>query len=508
MKICSFIRTLFFALCFLTASFTKVRGQCSGLQFDNSYISTPIWNSFDTYEDIQSGESFIDFLTFQFSIPHNCTLPGWKLKVKALTNFTNGSTSIGAQYVALRFNRVTSGAPSAAAMGVSSNAVLLSTSEVTLINSNAAFVAPPDYSVAYKYDMLVLGGNHLLVGTGTYSAVLNFTLYNSSNQVVATKNLTASFNVVYSNSCTGIVLNSYTSNQYAFATYAQQMAGTTVTDAATIQYNTNGATCRGWTLKVRAAGNFINGGNAVPPQYFSLRFNRTNVGSPSGGAIGVSNNSVALSTSDVTLINQSAASFNGGTEQKFDMLIQGGNHLIVPNGTYTTSLTFSLYNQANQLISTTVASVSFQVNSTANSFTLVLQNSANQVDMLFGNISSYLNGVSVTKARGLKITGYGAYQVIVKTTGPSLVSSTSSNTIPVEAINLQTTKYTTTANGINCFNRSLSAVDQYIITNPLSDYTQQIVEYDLRYYTAPGDKRFSLPAGVFTTNILFVAIPM
>jgi hypothetical protein len=482
--------------------------QCTGINLNGSYIGSPVYNSFDTYEEVLNGESFTDFITLQFGVPYNSNCAGWVLKVRALTDFSNGMVTIGAQHVSLRFNRVTAGAPSAAAMGVSTNAIPLSTSNVILINSNAAFIAPPSYNVVHKYDMLVQGGSHLLTGSGTYTATLVFSLYNSSNVLVSTKNLQASFTVFYSNSCTGVVLNCYTSNAYSFTSYAKQMAGATVTDAATLQYNTNGATCRGWILKVRASGNFVNGANAVSPQYFSLRFNRVNSGTPSANNIGVTNAPVPLSTTDAVMINPSNASFNGGTEHKFDMLIQGGNHLILPNGTYTSSLVFTLYNQANQLISTSNCNVTFQVNSTTNSYTLLLQNSANQVDMNLSTPAAITTGVSVSKTQGLKVTGYSAYQVIVKTSNANLVSSTTANTIPVAAISLEVTKYTTTNPGIICFTKALSVTDQYFVTNPLSHHTQQVVEYNLRYFTNPGDSRFSGSSGTFTTNVLFVAIPM
>lgn len=494
--------------CFLLLGLSGGYAQCTGIQMDGSYIGSPIYNSFDTYEDVQSGESFIDFITLQFGAPYNSNCPNWKLRVRALTNFTNGTASIAAQNVSLRFNRVTTGAPSAMAMGVSTTPIALSTSEVTLINSNAPFVAPPDYNVVHKYDMLVAGGGHLLAGSGTYSAVLQFNLYNSSNVLVSTKNLTASFTVFYSNSCTGVGLSSYSSNSYSFANYGQQMAGATITDAATLQYNANGATCRGWTLKARTSGNFVNGANSVSPQYFSLRFNRVSSGSPTAGAIGVNNMSVALSTADANIITASNASFNGATEHKFDLLIQGGNHLVLPNGTYSTNLIFSLYNQSNQLISTATTSVSFQVNSSTNSYTVVLQNSANQVDMNLSTPLAISTGVSVNKLLGLKVTGYSGYQVIVKTTTPNLVSATSSSTIPVGAVNLEVTKASITSGGINCYSRALSASDQFFVTNPLSDYTQQVVEYNLRYFTNPGDSRFSGGSGTFTTTVLFIAIPM
>jgi hypothetical protein len=92
----------------------------------------------------------------------------------------------------------------------------------------------------------------------------------------------------------------------------------------------------------------------------------------------------------------------------------------------------------------------------------------------------------------LKITGYSPYQVIVKTSSANLTSTSgSSSTIPVSVVNLQTTKSTSTSSGINVYTRQLSNLDQVIITNPLTDYTQQVVQYNLRYYTIAGDKKLN-----------------
>lgn len=498
-------RTFCLTMLLLVFCEVRVNAQCNNISL-NGGIGGAVWNSFDTYSDILAGETFNEFITIQYNLsaPVNC--PGWKLKVRALSAFTNGSVTIDPQYVSIRFNRVDAGSLTASAMGVTNVYVPLSTSDVTLINSNAAFATPPTYYAAHKFDMMVQGGNHLLVGTGTFSATLRFTLYNGSNQAVSTKDLQANFNVVYSNSCAGATLSFYQSAQNSFTSYAQQMSGATVTDAINLQYAPSGATCRGWTLKVRASGNFVNGANTVSPNFFSLRFNRVVSGSPSAANIGVSNTTVVpLSTADAVLINSSGDSFNGSnTVHRFDMLIQGGNHLLVPNGTYTASLVFSLYNQANQLISTATNNVVFQVNSKVSSYTVVLQNSANTVDMVF-TPALYISGASVSKLRGLKVTGYTGHQILVKTSTANLTSG--ANTIPVSAVSLETTKYTSTSAGIVCYTRSLSAADQVIVSNPLSDHTQQVVEYDLRYYTAPGDSRFSSQSGVFTTNVIFVAIP-
>lgn len=311
------------------------------------------------------------------------------------------------------------------------------------------------------------------------------------------------------NSCSGATINSYFSNQPSFLNYKEQMSGKSVIDAVSIQYTPNQANCTGWSLKVRANGNFFSGSNSVLPQYFALRFNRVASGSPTAAQIGVTNNTIALAYSDVALIDQSNAGFNAyaGTEHKFDMIIAGGNHLLVPNGTYTASLTFTLYNQNNEVVSTKIQDVSFQINSSSNSYTMVLQNSANVVDLVFNTLANYQNGVSVTKTQGLKITGYSGYQVIIKTSGSNLENNEVS--IPVAAVNVETTKFTSTKGAaINTYTRALSATDQIIINNPVSHPSHQITEYTLRYYTAPNDSRLANKSGTFNTRVLFVAIPL
>ncbi|MDB5112735.1 MAG: hypothetical protein JWR67_3849 [Mucilaginibacter sp.] len=498
-----------FTLTLLFITLTNVYSQC-GITFGNSYVGTA--TQFNTYAQVLAGATVTDYFSIQYNVPYAANCPKWTLKVRANGNFTNGSSSIAPQYVAIRFNRVDAGGPSASAIGVSTtSAVALSTTDVTIVNqSNAPFAAPPDYYTEHKLDMIVQGGSQLAVGTGTYSAVLTFSLYNQSGQLMATQNLTASFVVNFSNTCSGAALSAFATSGYNFTTYAQQMAGGTTNQTVSVQYTSNQASCTGWSLKVHTSGSFTNGTNSVAPQYVSLRFNSVTSGSPTAAAIGISSNPVALSTADVPLINQSNAPFqaNTATTHSFDLIIQGGNQLLVGNGTYTTNLIFSLYNASNQLVSTSTTAVSFLVNTTTNSsYTMILQNGGTSAGLSFTNMSNYVNGVSLTQAKALKVTGYAAYQIIVKTTTDNLTSGTSSKTIPVTAIKLQTSSTTASIPNVTYSVVSLSSVDQMVINNPYTDYHYQIVEYDLKYYTNPADARFSLPTGTFSTNVIFVVIP-
>lgn len=311
------------------------------------------------------------------------------------------------------------------------------------------------------------------------------------------------------NNCDGITISGNTGATYSFSDYESQMAGTTIAEALAVQYNPNANTCNGWSLRVRAIDNFTNGANFVAPQYISLRFNRVSQGSPTASEVGVSNNDYPLNVSDVTLIGNSNAAFSDYTEHTFDMVIQGGNHLLVPNGTYTSSLIFTLYNQNNQAVSTVTIPVAFQVQTTANnSFTMLLQNGAEMVNMVFNTVNDYRSEKSVNIANGLKVLASAPYQVIVKTSNDALTSNTSSATIPVNAISIEATQSTATSAGISVYNRHLSVNEQVIIntTNPL-DSTQQMVEYNLRYAISASTTDLMQPSGRYSVNIIFIVLP-
>lgn len=487
------------AILFASFLFLTTKGNAQSI---SGFLGTPV--TFNTKADILTNITSNNYLTLQYNLNSN-SQSGWTVRIQANSDFSNGTATIAASFVSLNYASAVGGPNGTSSRGYQN----LSTSAAMSMINSSGNITGGNRNFQQLFDMRVTGGNHLNVGSGTYSTTLTVTIFDRNGSVMATNNnIAVSFVVNYSSTCQGATLNTYSSTQGTFNTYAEQMAGATVTDALSVQYSPNGATCDEWSLNVRAAGNFTNGNESVAPQFFSLRFNRVSTGTPTAVQIGVDNTPVVLNNTDVVLINGSNAPFGAYvfTEHKFDMLIQGGNHLMVPNGTYTGTLIFSLYNSNNVLVSTSTVAVSFMVNAVSNSLTLELQNSANEINLVFNTLESYMNGVSVTKSRGMRVVGYQPYQVLIKTSGLNLVGS-ESNTIPVAAVNVQTTKYTSSSGGISTFTRALSTADQIIVTNPMVDYTQQVVEYDLRYYTAANDSRLAGKTGTFNTTVLFVIIP-
>ena len=487
-------------LSLLTVSFLllSIKGHTQTI---NGVLGTPV--TYNTKAEIATTRTSNNYLTLQYSI-NTTSRSGWTVRIQANSNFSNGTATIAASFVSLTYASAVGGPTGTNSRGYQS---LSTTTARSMVNSTRDITNSHSF-FEQRFNMRVAGGNHLNVGSGTYSTTLTVTLLDRDGKVMASSNnIPVSFVVNYSSTCQGAVLNTYSSVQGTFSTYAEQMAGKTVTDAVSVQYSPNGATCDQWKLNVRAAGNFTNGSQSVAPQFFSLRFNRVSTGTPTAVQIGVNNTPVVLNNTDVVLINGSNAPFEANvlTEHKFDMLIQGGSHLLIPNGTYTGTLIFSLYNSNNVLVSTSTVAVSFIINSVYSSLTVELQNSANEIDMVFNTVESYMNGVSITKSRGMRVVGYMPYQVMIKTSGLNLTGS-DSNVIPVDAVNVQTTKFTASSGGITTFTRALSTVDQIIVSNPMVDNTHQVTEYDLRYYTAPNDSRLSGKTGTFNTTVLFVII--
>lgn len=299
-----------------------------------------------------------------------------------------------------------------------------------------------------------------------------------------------------------------------FTSYQEQMAGKTALeyiglDISKIKNNTN---IPNWTLRVRALGNYINQSNPsafVQPQFTSLQFNTVNQPSMAPA----NTNPVPLSTSETTLVSGTPALGPPiyYTQYKFDYIIQGGNHLLVPNGDYRVSLEFLLYDGNNNLLDSFVMNdVGFQIQAgNYGTNTLVLQNSADLVNMQFDNVSDYYSGISVSKPLGLKVEYNVANEIFVKTTSSNLTSLTTSNTIPVSLFKIELTQtQQSLPNLVLSPPTSLSTSETLAAQNPHTDYTYTDVEYNL-HYSVPSANAASVfgYAATYTTNVIFIVLP-
>lgn len=302
-----------------------------------------------------------------------------------------------------------------------------------------------------------------------------------------------------------------------FGTYQEKMAGETAVDFIHLQfgnisYNTN---IPNWKVTVKALGNYINQSDpsaTIPVQYTSMQFNDVN-----RNPMAPTNQSpIPLSTTETDLITGAPALTASSTGYymvyDYDLIIQGGNHLLMPNGVYKVSLEFSLYDGNNILIDSHVMSsnvrFTIQNSGSGGGSSLVLQNSSDNIQFQFASPNDYSTGLSISKPLGLKVVSYQDYQVIVKTNASVLSSSTTSHTIPVSAVTLEVDQTQENLPNLIMNTLNLSASDQVYIDNPSTNYLYHEVQYDLRYFIPPSNTDDVLgPAATYTTTVYFILVP-
>lgn len=468
---------------------------------------SPMFN-FQTYAACMAGQTKSNVLHVQYSgFAYGADYAsGYTLTVQANSNFTNGSYSIPANEISLKFNNTNAG-PAAGG-----NEVLLSVAAPqTLVTATQPLTALQTYSMDQGLDVKVYGGNWLLVPIGTYSANLTFRMYDTQtgSLLASVSNVQIQIQISYDNTCGGLTLAGNFTNGPQIPSYDAVSAGASATDAVNVQYYPNSITCSGWSLRVHTDGNFVNTdgvtGHYIEPAYVSLSFDKVQQGTPTAAQIGVTNTQVPLSTSDVTLINNSQAGFDGYTAHAFNMTLQGGNYLLTRGtGTFKANLIFSVYNQGGGLVATYTIAASVVLGfSYSNSATITLTNP----DVLFqySTAADYANNQTVTKTQGLEIKGYSAYYVNAEVTYPNFTSG--SNTLTPGVLQL-TVAPDPAKTGLTGYNVTMSYSWQKVIQNPMTDYTYQDTKYDL-IYTIPGGNSdlYAAPAGSYTNQVIFQYTP-
>lgn len=142
-------------------------------------------NALDSYQSKMAGYTQSDFENVQIgNISSNDHVTGWKVTVQAVSNYSSSGTSdvIPVGYTSLRYESTTPGvmAPT------STSPVALSQSEKVLIEGAKDIdrnIIGGSF-INYKFGLIIQGGNHLLVKTGTYKTTLIFRLYDGSNRLL------------------------------------------------------------------------------------------------------------------------------------------------------------------------------------------------------------------------------------------------------------------------------------------------------------------------------------
>lgn len=316
-------------------------------------------------------------------------------------------------------------------------------------------------------------------------------------------------------------LDSWGGGQPQFNTYADMTGGKTENNQVTVSImRFNGVNnIQQWRLTARLVQDYINSSNSaysVGAEYSYLQFNNQQNSSSNNTPITISTQPVQLSKfNEVTLINSTVPLTGSVNRQfRFNLMIQGGNHLLVnPNGTYHSAYEFKLYrinNNTETLVATNTQSVGgsarFQVNYSGNfgNQSVTLQNGATNFNLQFNTVNDYATGKSVLIANGMNVATSNNYQLAIKASGSYMTSTTSTETIPISVLKAELTTNQSVP-GLQIFSPiTLSATDQIIAVR--SQYVAS-VNYNLRFFISPNSLSFGVAPGTYTTYVYFVIIP-
>lgn len=304
----------------------------------------------------------------------------------------------------------------------------------------------------------------------------------------------------------------------ALDSYQVKMAGYTQSDFERVQignisYNTN---ISNWKLTVQATGNYTGSGSGeiISVGYTSLQFE----GVSPGNMVPSSSGPLALSLTEQVLINGAPAinpNISGYfIEYQFLLNIQGGNHLLVNTGRYSTSIIFRLYDGNNQLIDQVVQSdFGFQINNSGQGGNSELQvrNGGGLVEFSFNNPMDYQTGKSVQKSASVYAKSFSRYQILVKAGGPELLSSNSTDAVAVNLFQIEAGQSLKNLPYLE-FNGPIKISDQeqILLKNQMNNYNYQEVEYDLNYSISGQDSMQLLDVfpSTYSGILYFIMIPL
>lgn len=249
------------------------------------------------------------------------------------------------------------------------------------------------------------------------------------------------------------------------------------------------------TVEISAAGNLTNGVNSIPLSKISFLI----TGVTGTGLCGSGSASqITLSTSYQTVWSLNCLLALGASPKLTPTYtITGGSDLLLPAGTYSTTLNVHIIGRdiLGLIVSnnTVTATLSVVINTTTQ---LTLDPSYGTTNMTFNSATAYNNGVSVSQSSALQAFSTQAYHITV-TAAQDLTYSSSS--IPVSNINLTPTAEG--GSGITTTTRSLSTSTQTIIS--ASSGTLSLY-FTLQYYTNAANIAFlTVPPGTYTTTVIY-----
>jgi hypothetical protein len=242
-------------------------------------------------------------------------------------------------------------------------------------------------------------------------------------------------------------------------------------------------------VQVSAAGNLIcttNPSLSIPIGDIQIQNTGITGASPTtaGSVINLSGTTQVIGNSLLILLQTATFAFQYSAT--------GGADFLVPAGTYSTTLTYTVTNlgiiksSATATLSVTISSIN----------AVSLQGAGNIATLTFSTPANYENGVQITQPAALNIFSTLPYHVSVS--APNL--NYMSNTIPIGNVNINATPSTSNAS-ITTTIASLLSSAQTIITSGIPTLSQN---FDLLYSTGAGNNAFlNKPAGTYTSTLTY-----
>ncbi|RBL92462.1 hypothetical protein DF182_07735 [Chitinophaga flava] len=274
-----------------------------------------------------------------------------------------------------------------------------------------------------------------------------------------------------------------------YTTYSQLNSTQTATNRLTL----TGALAVTVSLSIKASGPLIS--TTVPSNTIPLSNVTAQLTDVNPTIVGM-----AVPSSVLTLTTNNQAFGTGllslaTTHFTISYNIAGGSNLMVPPGTYVTTLTYTVTNTLGLFPTTTGTALLSVVISPMSG--IALQNGGSNATIAFTTSANYTNGVTLQQANALSAFSNLPYSITANTSSASLANGT--NFINVSNISLLSTPVVTnpliTSNSI-----ALSTSSQNIIT---STAVPGVYNFNLQYQTAPGNTAFLMPAGNYTNTLTY-----
>ncbi|MFD0699488.1 hypothetical protein [Myroides pelagicus] len=318
-------------------------------------------------------------------------------------------------------------------------------------------------------------------------------------------------------------MNIHGGGQAIFNSYNDLKNGLTENRQITVQFKGSKKvnTPKKWKLTVRLLDDFYEGNYSVAAEMASLRINLQG-GSNDYLAGSIIGRELPLSKFQESVIIETTAPISQTKPHKFsfDLAIKGGTHLLtIPNGTYTSTYEFTLYDTSSgmdRLLTRQTSSFGtarFQINYNGNYGNQLaeLRNGASEFVFNFDTPAQRAQGMTIAIDNALYIKSYQGHQVMVKTADNLMYNTDMTHSLPVSLLKLKTT-FNTIETGNQSDARlvqtygpiSLSTQEQTIAAFPK---WSQSISYNLELSIPPGLKELQQASGRYETYLYFVIVP-